>query len=190
MGRRTRHGLPNATTSAGISRVTTLPAPMTVLSPMLTPETITVPAPIQAVLSYMHRGVVLVFFKPQLREDRVPRDSNGHVRTEHRVVADVYMRVIDQRQPEIGVNAVARNERASRPNSRAAAVLYSIARLSRQTFREAFFRAFRIPTARHIVVIQQFKAFLLLCHYIVVAGQIKLARVKLVDHCHFIFPLF
>ena len=37
MGRRTRQGLPTATLLAGMSRVTTLPAPMTQLSPMVTP---------------------------------------------------------------------------------------------------------------------------------------------------------
>ncbi len=33
----TRHGLPKAMTPAGMSRVTTLPAPMTVPSPIVTP---------------------------------------------------------------------------------------------------------------------------------------------------------
>ena len=37
MGRKTRQGLPTATTPAGMSLVTTDPAPMTLLSPMVTP---------------------------------------------------------------------------------------------------------------------------------------------------------
>lgn len=39
----TRHGLPYAITLSGISLVTTLPAPMTVFWPMVTPGKITVP---------------------------------------------------------------------------------------------------------------------------------------------------
>ena len=45
--RMTRQGFPAASTPAGISRVTTLPAPMTVLSPIVTPGLITVCPPIQ-----------------------------------------------------------------------------------------------------------------------------------------------
>ena len=48
--RTTRQGLPTATTFSGISFVTTLPAPMTLLLPMLTPgKTQTLP-PIQTLL--------------------------------------------------------------------------------------------------------------------------------------------
>jgi hypothetical protein len=47
MGRMTRHGTPAATTLAGISRVTTLPAAMIEFSPMLTPGTIVTEPPIQ-----------------------------------------------------------------------------------------------------------------------------------------------
>lgn len=50
MGRSTRHGLPTATTLSGISRVTTLPAPITTLSPMVTPGMTCVPAPIHTLL--------------------------------------------------------------------------------------------------------------------------------------------
>ena len=45
--RMTRHGLPDANTSAGIARVTTLPAPITDLSPMLTPGQMMAPPPTQ-----------------------------------------------------------------------------------------------------------------------------------------------
>ena len=37
MGRSTRHGTPAAMTPAGMSRVTTLPAPMTDPAPIVTP---------------------------------------------------------------------------------------------------------------------------------------------------------
>ena len=47
MVRSTRHGLPTATTLAGMSFVTTLPAPITVFSPMVTPGTTITPAPSQ-----------------------------------------------------------------------------------------------------------------------------------------------
>ena len=43
----TLQGLPAATELAGISRVTTLPAPMTLFSPMVTPGQMTLLAPIQ-----------------------------------------------------------------------------------------------------------------------------------------------
>ena len=43
----TRHGLPAATTPAGMSFVTTLPAPMTVPSPIVTPGQMIAPPPIQ-----------------------------------------------------------------------------------------------------------------------------------------------
>ena len=100
------------------------------------------------------------------------------------------MRVIDQRQPEIGVNAVAEMNVLPAPiRVQRRFYIASLAYLGKH-FAKHFFALFGFRRARHIVVIQQFKAFLLLCHYIVVAGQIKLARVKLVDHCHFIFPLF
>src|SRR5262245_23504605 len=46
-GRMTRHGFPAAKTPAGIGRVTTLPAPITVRSPMLTPGQMTAPPPTQ-----------------------------------------------------------------------------------------------------------------------------------------------
>ena len=49
-GRTTRQGLPTATTPAGMSRVTTLPAPITVPSPMATPCVTTVWPPIQTSL--------------------------------------------------------------------------------------------------------------------------------------------
>ena len=42
----TRHGLPAANTPAGMSRVTTLPAPITARSPMVTPGQMTTPPPI------------------------------------------------------------------------------------------------------------------------------------------------
>ena len=45
--RMTRQGTPAATEFAGISRVTTLPAPMTQLSPMVTPGQTVTPAPSQ-----------------------------------------------------------------------------------------------------------------------------------------------
>ena len=44
----TLQGLPTATTLSGISLVTILPAPITTFSPIVTPGTITTPAPIQA----------------------------------------------------------------------------------------------------------------------------------------------
>ena len=47
MARSTRQGLPAATTFAGMSRVTTLPAPTTTLSPMVTPGVTTVLPPNQ-----------------------------------------------------------------------------------------------------------------------------------------------
>ena len=47
ISRRTRQGDPTAITPAGMSRVTTLPAPITVLSPIVTPGSMVVPAPIQ-----------------------------------------------------------------------------------------------------------------------------------------------
>ena len=50
ISRRTRQGLPTATTPEGISRVTTLPAPITVLSPIVTPGSTVTPAPIQTLL--------------------------------------------------------------------------------------------------------------------------------------------
>ena len=50
MGRNTRQGLPTATTPAGISLVTTDPAPMTLLSPMVTPGQMTTLPPIQTLL--------------------------------------------------------------------------------------------------------------------------------------------
>ena len=43
----TRQGTPTATTLAGMSCVTTLPAPMTALSPMVTPASTVQPAPSQ-----------------------------------------------------------------------------------------------------------------------------------------------
>ena len=43
-----RAGFPYAKAYAGMSVVTTLPAPIKAYSPMLTPQTITVPAPIEA----------------------------------------------------------------------------------------------------------------------------------------------
>ncbi len=46
----TRQGCPRPRTPAGMSRVTTLPAPMVEPSPMLTPPTMMVPAPIQQCL--------------------------------------------------------------------------------------------------------------------------------------------
>ena len=50
MGRKTRQGLPTATTPAGMSLVTTDPAPMTLLSPMVTPGQMTTLPPIQTLL--------------------------------------------------------------------------------------------------------------------------------------------
>ena len=50
MGRSTRQGLPTATTPAGMSLVTTDPAPMTLLSPMVTPGQMTTLPPIQTLL--------------------------------------------------------------------------------------------------------------------------------------------
>ena len=42
----TRQGFPTASTPAGMSRVTTLPAPMVVSSPMVTPGQMIAPPPI------------------------------------------------------------------------------------------------------------------------------------------------
>ena len=47
MARITRQGLPAATTLSGRSFVTTLPEPITTLSPMVTPGLITLLPPIQ-----------------------------------------------------------------------------------------------------------------------------------------------
>ena len=46
----TLHGTPTATTFDGIDFLTTLPAPITVLSPIVTPASIVEPAPIQTLL--------------------------------------------------------------------------------------------------------------------------------------------
>ena len=51
MGRSTLQGLPAATTPAGISFVTTLPAPMVVPSPMVTPGRIVTSPPSQTLSS-------------------------------------------------------------------------------------------------------------------------------------------
>ena len=59
LSRYTRHGFPNATLSDGTSLVTTLPAPMTTLSPMVTPGRTIAPPPIQT-LSPMVMGAVMV----------------------------------------------------------------------------------------------------------------------------------
>ena len=56
--RSTRQGFPTASTFAGRSRVTTLPAPTTVLSPRLTPGMLRAPAPIQQ-LRPMRTGALL-----------------------------------------------------------------------------------------------------------------------------------
>ena len=45
IGRMTRHGLPAANTPAGMSRVTTLPAPITVPDPIVTPGQMIPPPP-------------------------------------------------------------------------------------------------------------------------------------------------
>ena len=47
ISRITLHGFPTATTFAGMSFVTTLPAPITLLSPIVTPGIISAPEPIQ-----------------------------------------------------------------------------------------------------------------------------------------------
>ena len=50
ISRKTRQGDPTAITPAGMSRVTTLPAPITALSPIVTPCITTVLPPIQTLL--------------------------------------------------------------------------------------------------------------------------------------------
>ena len=47
ISRRTLQGTPTATTLAGMSFLTRLPAPITVLSPIVTPANMVAPAPIQ-----------------------------------------------------------------------------------------------------------------------------------------------
>ena len=47
----TRQGFPTATQSAGMERVTTLPAPMTLLRPIVTPGKIMAPPPIHTLSS-------------------------------------------------------------------------------------------------------------------------------------------
>ena len=51
-------GLPAATTFAGISDATTLPAPMTLFSPMVTPLQTFAPSPIQTFCSRMTGRVI------------------------------------------------------------------------------------------------------------------------------------
>jgi len=64
IGRRTRHGLPAATTLEGMSFVTTLPAPIMVFPPMVTPGRMVTSPPIQTLSPTV---IGSAFSSPRLR---------------------------------------------------------------------------------------------------------------------------
>ena len=75
LGRTTRQGDPNAITLSGRLRVTTLPAPMTTLFPMVTPGSKIAPPPIQTSLP-ITTGAVRV-----LQKENVPSSRTGPKRS-------------------------------------------------------------------------------------------------------------
>ena len=102
----TRHGLPAAKTPVGMSRVTTLPAPMTVRSPMVTPGQMIAPPP-------THTSAPIVTGLPNscLRRSsafhRVGRGVDLHRGAEEREVADGDAADVEHDAVEVEVDALA-----------------------------------------------------------------------------------
>ena len=68
----TRHGFPTARQFAGMERVTTLPAPMTVFSPIVTPGRMMTPPPIHAPSSILTgRAMVLQMSSPSIQSQAI-----------------------------------------------------------------------------------------------------------------------
>ena len=74
----TRQGTPTATTFSGMDLDTTLPAPITELSPMVTPARTVVPAPIQTLLPILIGFAIAFLLQPLIRT--LARKSGGHER--------------------------------------------------------------------------------------------------------------
>ena len=91
--RKTRHGLPAATTPSGISRITTDPEPITVFDPMLTPWDSS-PA-LSARLYVVPDGDGQRVLKPLVAHRRINRMRGGvyaHTWRQHDVIADRHLR--------------------------------------------------------------------------------------------------
>ena len=87
--------------------VTTLPAPTTVLSPMVTPGSTMTPAPQPAVAANADRHVVLIVPLPQRAEQGMPCRGKDHVGRKHGVVPHIDVGVVHQGQVEVGVDVAA-----------------------------------------------------------------------------------
>lgn len=85
----------------------TLPAPITLLSPIVTPGIIRAPRAYPAVFADTHRHVELIRLFAQLGPNRMPRGRDGDIRAYHRVRADVDMRVANGGEVEVCVYRVA-----------------------------------------------------------------------------------
>ena len=100
----TRHGLPAAMTPLGTSRVTTLPAPITVLSPIVTPGKMIAPPPIQQ--SDADANGLAIFALAALGGvERVRGSVDLHRRSEPRERADAHLAHVEHDAVEVEVDA-------------------------------------------------------------------------------------
>ena len=63
--------------------------------------------PYPAIFADMHWEIILIHMAPKLRIYWVSRRRDGHVRSEHGIVAHIYVRVVHKRQIEIRINVFA-----------------------------------------------------------------------------------
>ena len=102
----TRHGLPAASTPAGTSRRTTLPAPTTESSPIVTAAAMTAAAPIQTFLPTAIGAPVLEHLLALARVERVRGRAELDRRPDERSLADAHGRDVEHDAVEVQEDAV------------------------------------------------------------------------------------
>ena len=115
------------------------------------------------------------------------RRRDDHVRSEHRVIPDVDVRVVHKRQIEVCVDVFPEVAvRASPICVKRRLYAASFADVPEHLFKH--FRAFfRFGRTRHVVVVKPVETLELCCCDLFVAGEIKLTRVHFFFHAHFLY---
>ena len=137
----------------------------------------------------MNGQIELIKFFAQFGQNGVSRRGKRHIRSEHRVIADVYVRVIHKRQIEVCVNILSEMDvSAAEICVKRRFYIAIFAYLGKHLFQQR--RLFLCFGRAQGIVLKKFvEAFLLIFHQFgVVRHDIRLSRVHFFFHGHFFLP--
>ena len=137
-----------------------------------------------AIFTDMHGGVILERLLAQLGHYGMPRRSDGYIRAEHRMIADIYMRVVDEGEVEIRIHRIAEMDVVTAPIRVERRLDIAILPYLGKHLLEHGFTLVKLGRAGHIEVIEAVEVAELLAHHIAVVGVIDFAGVQFISLCH------